>query len=395
MSDPTTSGEPSAPETAAGAAPTAAPASTAAPLGAFGNARGSGLSRGKRATPSAAAPAASSTSVSSYKPTSVEVITPQREYTNPFASEQPASLPANEPAPSATPVADAPQAALVQNTNIPVANAPVTGASEPPAFTAPAAGEPITPPTAAIQPSVEKAEIKILPPADVKRPAVSWGEGTNTEETRPQRDERPTFRPERREGSNGAGNRERDPRAFQPRDTGKPQDTRFPRRDTALEQRSPLPREARETRENRESRRPQPAPEPVKKSGGFLGWLKGLFGGAPEQPATSGGAQNRDHRDGQPRDGDGRGGRRRNRGGRGRGGYQGENRGPRDGQPRDPRDHQPRGEGFQGGDQPQGERRFEGGEGGGGRRRRRGGRGRYRDDRGGPAPEGQQGGGAI
>src|SRR5690606_30497975 len=133
---------------------------------------------------------------------------------------------------------------------------------------------------------------------------------------------------ERRENSQGAANRERDPRAFQPRDTGKPQDTRFPRRDTALEPRSSQPRESRE------NRRPQSQPEPVKKPTGFFGWLKGLFGGAPEQPATTGGAQHRDNRDGQPRDGDGRGGRRRNRGGRGRSGYQGENRGPRDDQSR-------------------------------------------------------------
>ncbi len=370
MSDQNPSGAPSAaPETAVDAPQSAAPTSTPAPtgqpaatpaVGTFGNARGSGLSRGKRAS-SPSASAATPAPAAGYKPTAVEVITPVREYTNPFASSTPATAPVNEPAAPAAP------AEPVQDTSIPVANAPVTGASEPPAATAPAAGEPIAPPAEVIQPSVEKAEIKILPPADAKRPAVSWGEGYNVEDTRPpQRDQRPSFRPERRE---------RDPRNFEPRDSGKPQDTRFPRRDIALEQRDARPRESSAPR------------QPEKKSGGFLGWLKGLFGGNTEQPAAT--APGSDRREGEAREGEHRH-RRRNRGGRGRNNYHGgENRGPRE-------DRQPRPEGFQGGsDQGQGgDRRFEGGN---GRRRRRGGRGRYRDDRGdrGPNPEGQQGGGAI
>src|SRR5688572_1640276 len=201
MSDQTTSGEPnSAPETAASAATPAVPAGNTAPVGSFGNARGSGLARGKRPT-APAAPTASTASASGYQPSAVAVIKHQREYTNPFASEQPASSPVNEPAPTpASAMVDVPPAATVPETNIPVANAPVTGASEPPVATAPAAGEPNRPPLEVIQPSVEKAEIKILPPAEAKRPSVSWGEGNNTEETRSnQRDARPTFRPERRE----------------------------------------------------------------------------------------------------------------------------------------------------------------------------------------------------
>lgn len=368
MSDKNTSGEsPATPVTAPAPASSAAPASESAPIGSFGNARGSGLSRGKRATPAPAAPAASSASPTGYKPTAVEVITHQREYKNPFAPETPA--PVNEPAP---------QAAPVENTDIPVANAPVTGASEPSPATAPAAGEPVAPPAEVIQPSVEKAEIKILPPAEAKRPAVSWGEGTHQEDTRTTpSDTRPTFRPERSQrGERGERSERRDPRAFEPRDSGKPQDTRFPRREPSLEQRGPLPREARE-----------PRSQPAQKSGGFIGWLKGLFGAKPAASSTSSHqARDGQSRDGQPHDGENRQHRRRHRGGRGRGGYQG----PRDGQPRD---QQAGDQGFRSGEgQGQGERRYDGG----GRRRRRGGRGRYRDDRGGgPSAEGQQGGGAI
>ena len=92
MSDQATSGEsPATPETAPAAAPTAAPSGDPKPIGSFGNARGSGLSRGKRATPPPAAPAAPASSSGSYKPSAVEVITPQREYTHPFASETPAT----------------------------------------------------------------------------------------------------------------------------------------------------------------------------------------------------------------------------------------------------------------------------------------------------------------
>src|SRR4051812_1155385 len=106
MSDQATSGEPNvAPATATEAAPAAAPSSETKPMGTFGNARGSGLSRGKRATPPAAAASAPSAASSGYTPTSVEVVTPKREYTHPFASELPASVPVvNEPARQADPI---------------------------------------------------------------------------------------------------------------------------------------------------------------------------------------------------------------------------------------------------------------------------------------------------
>jgi hypothetical protein len=366
MSDQATSGEPStAPATATGAAPSAAPAGDTRPIGSFGNARGSGLSRGKRATPTPAAPPASSPSPGSYKPTAVEVITPQREYTNPFASETPVTVPTvNEPAPQAAPVATTP--------------APARGSEMFPFM--PTAGNEPKPssPQPQLEPTFEKAEIKILPPEDVKRPAVSWGNGTHDEDTRPQPDQRATFRPERREPKSFEP---RESKPFQPREP-KPYPPREPRREPAFEQRAAQPRDVVQSR----------APEPAKPSGGFFGWLKGLFGGKPVEPQKP----QPDVREGQYRgDGDQR---RRNRGGRGPGGYQGDNRGRRDYQPRDPRD-EPQGgavQSYQGGDQQsgqqQGDRRFEGGS---GRRRRRGGRGRHRDDRGGPQSEGQQGGGAI
>src|SRR4051812_13146916 len=66
---------------------------------AFGSTRGSGLARGKRpAVPSAPtnAPAAGT----GYKPTALEVITPQSEYKNPFTGETTVSAPpVNEPTP--------------------------------------------------------------------------------------------------------------------------------------------------------------------------------------------------------------------------------------------------------------------------------------------------------
>jgi translation initiation factor IF-2 len=351
MSDQATSGEPvSAPATPAGAAPVAATPGDR-PIGAFGTAKGSGLARGKRASTSQPAPAAAP--VSNYKPTAVEVITPQREYTNPFASETPAPAPVNEPAPQAAPVAPQPEA-----------NSPVTSASDAPVATAPAAGEPVAAPAEVVQPSVEKAEIKILPPAEAKRPAVSWGDpAQDPVDTRPAQSARPTFQPDRRE-----------PRKFEPREPRKFE----PREPRSFEPRAPGDARDQRPQGDRDRHFQQPAADQPK--GGFIAWLKGLFGAKPAPQA----AQTEER---QPRDGEFH--RRRHRGGRGRGGYQGgDNRGPRDGQPR--QDFQGGGQGFQGGEQGQGERRFEGG----GRRRRRGGRGRYRDDRG-PRPEGQQGGGAI
>src|SRR5206468_653355 len=112
----------------------------------------------------AAAPAASSASASpaSYKPTAVEVITPQREYTNPFASETPAPVPVvNEPAPQAAPLPVSPAPVAAQP-------APARGSEMFP-FTPMAGNEPKPgSPQPRVESTSEKAEIKILPPEEVK-----------------------------------------------------------------------------------------------------------------------------------------------------------------------------------------------------------------------------------
>jgi hypothetical protein len=356
MSDPATSGDPSGASAAtAGPASTAATPGNPAPIGSFGTAKGSGLLRGKRPTPPAAS-AASSPAPSGYQPSTIEVLRPASEYKNPFTGET--SVPAaviNEPAPQAAPTpapAPIPAPVVVKEAAPAAAPAPapaMDGELFP--FSLNADAKPAAP--------AAKAELNILPTEEVKRPAMSWGESSHGSNAR--RDERPTFRPERR-----------DARPFEPRE---------PRREPAAGE----PRNDRNSspRDFSRDERPAPAAAP-QKSGGFIAWLKGLFGAKSASPEVRTG-----DRDDQGRDGGHRHNRRRHRGGRGRGGFQGDNRGPRDGQPyqpRDPRDEEgSSSEGGQGG-----ERRYEGG----GRRRHRGGRGRNRDDRG-PRPEGQQGGGAI
>ena len=352
-------------------------ASASTPAGNFGSTRGSGLARGKR--PSGATAPTATQAASDYKPTALEIITPTREYKNPFASPEAASAPASEPAKIETPAA-------------PVA------AVEEPKHEAPAAVPMFAPEPVA----EEKPEIQILPPAESARPAVSWEAHSDL----PQRDERPTFRADRREDAAGGPRPEgREPRAdgrgprrdsFQrqprdPRDERQPRDPREARqpRDPREARQPRDPRDQRQPRDPREARQPrdprdeqptsgqngQGAPATKPASGGFFGWLKGLFGSKQPEAAPAG----REPRN----DGEYRGGerhRRRRRGGRGHGNSQGFNGG---------RSSQggPRSEGFQGGDR----------EGRGGDRhghgRHRGGRGR---DRGGdPRPEGQQGGGAI
>src|SRR5687768_13749943 len=70
----------------AASAQSAAPAPVSPPpaFGSFGATRGSGLLRGKRPTAAAAAPA---NVPAGYKPTSVEVLTSQTEFKNPFTGE--------------------------------------------------------------------------------------------------------------------------------------------------------------------------------------------------------------------------------------------------------------------------------------------------------------------
>lgn len=338
MTDNNPSGAPEAP-----AAESTAPAAGApTPAGSFGSTRGSGLARGKRSQ-GAAAPKASA-APADYKPTAVQIITAQREYTNPFASPAPADAPAPAPA-----VIEA------------VAPAPVAEpVSVPEAAPTPA-------PVAAVAPEVvesPKAEIQILPPAEVPRQSVSWESGPSAAPERPRRDERPTFKPDRRP----------EPAA------GGPSEVRDQRRDNFRRQ----PRDPRderpqgERREYSERREPAVTREPsAPQSKGFFGWLKGLFGGAKpavETPAEPQGGSFQ---------GDGQRHRRRHRGGRGHGGGGG------GGQPGF-RNDRPQGmDRPSGGDRPQGSGEFDGPR----RRRHRGGRGRNRGGE--PRPEGHQGGGAI
>ncbi len=340
------------------------PGSPAPAVGTFGSTRGSGLARGKRPT----TPAPNATPASgSYKPTSIEVIATASEYKNPFTGETSVNAPrTNEPAPQAAP------GPIARET------APAT-----PAPTAPAvAPAPAAAPSAA---SDEKPELKILPPEQPKRAALRWeasSESTSApaadQQSQPRRDERPTFRPdrERREGGERPAREGREPRSFDPREPREP--------------RQPRPDERRiEPRSHQPYQPPRPTPpEPEKNSGGFVGWLKGLFGGGKSAESTPSPQVG-----GEPRREGEQGHRHRHRGGRGRGhqhgggqgerrGFQGENRGPRPDGP----------SGGEGGYPQGGEPRGEGDFGGRRRRRRRGGRGRNHGE---PRAEGQQGGGAI
>lgn len=340
MSDPDTSGA-KAPEPAAETA-----ASTnhvenqgdSQPNFEFGTSSGSGLARGKRNSKAAPPEAASAGTPTDYKPTAIEVVTPKSEYQNPFAPEEPAAEAAPEtPVEAPKPEPVVPVAAVKES----VAPAPKPVADKPVEVAAPKAEEP-------------KAELNILPPAESKQTAQSWeASPSDSSESAAGSDDRPTFRPERhpRRDENSEG---RSPRSREPRKPRESSESRGPRE----------PRKPREPRERRPRSRPA-ADTPVKKSGGFFGWLKSLFGGPAEETKET-----RPPREGQPR--------RRNRGGRGRKPQAG-------GQGRGPRDSQNRGGGSR--------------EGGGNRpRRSRGGRNRKSSGGGGgrnPRPEGQQGGGAI
>lgn len=413
MSDHDQSGASAPAPAPAPAASGAAPAATQ-PFGTFGTTRGSGLNRGKRVTPPAA-PAAGSAASSGFKPSALEVITSKSEYVNPFTGETTVSAPVvNEPAPQAAPVITPPAPAPV---------AAVVPASVATAVVAAPVAVKETAQTADLFPfsdhkrneDAPKPALNILPPqGGEKRAAVNWeaspAPAGDAAAQAPRREDRPTFRTEKGRRSDSE-NRDARPADARPADAQEPKpfDRGAPReprpQDRKFEPRTNQPyqdRGGRSDRGQRSDRSDRPArheePAPVKKSGGFFGWLKGLFGGkkAPEAPAAGGG------REGEPRrDGDS-GGEGRNRGGRGRGRDRGGNRAPRDPnfQHPDPRDEVGPSEG--GGDNSRGEDRGEGRQDGGGRRGRRGGRGRSRDGGGGggrddrgPRPEGQQGGGAI
>jgi hypothetical protein len=311
------------------------PASNAA-FPSFGSTRGSGLARGKRP---AAGPAASTAATSDYTPTAIEVVNAPREYQNPFA---PAETPAAA-APTPAPVEQAPVIITVPARAPRVPEAPVREYAAP-ADVAPAA------------PNDEPAELNILEPAQQKTaPAQTW-ESEGFKPTREPRGDRPPRREERSEHSERPADEPVDIDSIPPQFLYvRPGVTYVP----TPRNWGGAPRE-RSERTERSERSDRPAhgsparalettAEVPAKSGGFLGWLKSLFGGSPAEtvatPASNGanggyqreGGGHRRHRGGRNRSGgqgggysgggEGRGGR--SRGGRGRG--RGEPEGSRQG----------------------------------------------------------------
>jgi hypothetical protein len=280
----------------------ATPPAPAAEFPSFGTTRGSGLARGKRPSPAAAS--AASAAPTEYKPTAIEVINAPREYTNPFAPANPEPA---EPAPAPA-QAPAPAASVT----------PVVEPAAPAAIPAPA---PVAP-----APAVEEsAELNILPPAQQRTaPAQTW--------------ESAGFSPSRHEQPAEEVDIASIPPQFlyvrpgvkfvpTPKNWGGAPRERRPAADHAAK--APVA-------ETPSARVDTPAPA---KSGGFLGWLKGLFGGesAPETVASGSdsGDERRDggrrrQRGGRSRSGEA-GGQRRHRGGRGRGRSRGESEGSRQG----------------------------------------------------------------
>lgn len=366
------------------------PATSSAPAAAtepssFGTSRGSGLARGKR--PTVVAPtAASAASRGEYKPTAVQVIVAEREYQNPFAPETPPSQELVSPVP-----AFEKRASVEASTASAPADAESSRIQETVITASPLAEPRGTEemPLAEVQekpePTPEKSSITILPPAEPRRPATSWDHASSQEEggrseTAEKREDRPSFRPDRRgDRSRGEG--------FRNGGQGNPRDGRRDGREARFQ------REDRPSRENRGNRGPGPDrnaapartftpqppapsnPEPTKKSGGFVSWIKGIFGGSPaETPSDRAPGRTPNDRE-SPRFED-RGGSRRRQGG---GGRRFDQRGPREGQGGEFRGY---GSGEHSG----------GGDSGGNRRRRhRGGRGRNRGDFG--SPDNRSGGG--
>ncbi len=302
-------------------APADATATTPAPEAAFptfGTTRGSGLARGKR--PSTAAASSATAAPSDYKPTAIEVVNAPREYTNPFA---PAGEPAAEPAPAA------PAPAPVAETLPVIETVAAKPAPAPAPAPAPVAEEP--------------AELNILPPAEQRSaPAQTWESEGFSPTREPRRERAP--REERSEAPAEEVDIDSIPPQFlyvrpgvkfvpTPRNWGGAPRERRPAGEHAPRSESSAPAKP-------EARSHAPAPA---KSGGFLGWLKGLFGSesAPASaPVSSGGESSGDerregghrrHRSGRGGRGGEGGGQRRHRGGRGGRGrsHDGESQGTR------------------------------------------------------------------
>ena len=284
----------------ASAEATATTPAPAAALPAFGSTRGSGLARGKR--PATGPVSSASATATEYTPTAIEVVSAPREYQNPFAPVNP------EPAARVEmPAAVIPEPA--------VAPAPVTPARPEPveqvAEAAPAAE------------TDEPAELNILPPEQPKTvPAQTW----ESEGFRPAREPR-TDRPRREERSERA-----------PREDQAPREERAPREEIptpakflyvrpgynyvptpsnyggAPRERSERPAHGSPERALETSAATASAPA---KSGGFMGWLKSLFGGAPAAPAAGETRGEESRHDGSREPGRHRGGRGRSQGGSG------------------------------------------------------------------------------
>lgn len=290
MSDTATSGDtvPVAPAATASATPAPAQpaaseqAAAATPASTFGTSRGSGLARGKRATHTATS--AGDTKSGEYQPTAIQVVTTAREYKNPFAPDEPATPEpetAQEPAPAVPTPAPAPTEPAPAQTEPAVASTEPVIATQ----TAKSASEEPAPAPETPEP---KAELNILPPEEKQSRAQSW----QSDSFAPEQKDRPVFQPRGERGNRGErGDRERGHR----RD----------RREGGGADATP------------EARQPAPAPAPEKKkSTGFIGWLKGLFGGADDEQGKTtaqpeGDRNNRRNRDGGRRH---RGGRNRQRG---------------------------------------------------------------------------------
>ena len=292
----------------------------------FGSTRGSGLARGKAKRPST--PAASSAAPSNYTPTAIEVVTAPREYQNPFApvEETPAAV-TPEPAPV---VAPAP-AAFVPPVRVERAEAVAPIVKE-----EPVAPSVISSPVA----TDEQIGLNILPPEQPKAtPAQTW----ESEGFRPARESR-NDRPRRED----APRREESFRREEPRAERAPFDpSTIPAKFLYIRpgyNYVPTPSNYGGAPRERNNHRPvasapqapaTPAAKATETSsgGGFFGWLKSLFGGAPEAPAPveapSSEARNgeRPYNGNRNRSEGGDGQRRRSRGGRGRGQRGGEYRG--------------------------------------------------------------------
>jgi len=298
------------------------PASNAAPS--FGSTRGSGLLRGKAKRPSA--PAAATAASSDYTPTAIAVVSAPREYQNPFAPvETPAAV---TPEPVAAPATTVSVTPVVEN-SAPPAAALATPDRVAETAPAPAHTEPVATPA-----TDEQAELHILEPEQQKTvPAQTW-ESEGFRPAREPRGDRPRREEPRRE--------ERSERA--PREESAPFDpATIPAKFLYVRpgyNYVPTPSNysgAPRSRENGPAAAESyvaPTAVAPQKSGGFLGWLKSLFGGSTATPAPAevrqGEFRSGDrHRGGRGRSsgGGGDGQRRRSRGGRGRSQYRGENRG--------------------------------------------------------------------